>query len=68
MARKKTTDEPVETAETTAVLKFSKKQFVESQRFAKRRDLVNALLDDNETYSIAEVELKITNFLSGKNK
>lgn len=65
MAKKKTTDEPVE---TTDVLKFTKKQFVNSQRFAKRRDLVNALLDDDETYSIEEVELKISNFLSGKNK
>jgi hypothetical protein len=65
MAKKKTTDEPVE---TTDVLKFTKKQFVNSQRFAKRRDLVNALLDDDETYSIEEVELKINNFLNGKNK
>lgn len=65
MAKKKTTDEPVE---TTDVLKFTKKQFVNSQRFAKRRDLVNALLDDDETYSIEEVELKINNFLTGKNK
>lgn len=48
------------------VLKFSKKQFVESKRFAKRKDLVNVLLKEDETYSIVEVEDIIKNFLYGK--
>lgn len=65
MAKKKTTDETVETA---TVLKFTKKQFIKSVKFAKRRDLLNALLDDKETYSIEEVEELINNFLTGKNK
>lgn len=53
-------------APTKVVVKFTKKQFVASQRFAKQRDLVNALLKDDETYSIAEVEDTIKKFLSGK--
>lgn len=52
-------------AETT-VKKFTKVQFVKSQRFANRRDILNALLDDNETYSVDEVEQIIKDFLTGK--
>ncbi len=48
------------------VLKFSKKQFVDSKRFAKRKDLVNALLKEGEKYSIEEVENIINDFLYGK--
>lgn len=74
MARKKSeVNEVVEApktevakVETPKVLKFSKKQFVESRRFAKRKDLVNALLKEGETYSIIEVETLIKNFLYGK--
>lgn len=53
-------------AKAPKVLKFSKKQFVESKRFAKRKDLVNVLLKEGETYSIVEVEDIIKNFLYGK--
>ena len=60
--------EEVKTKEvkTKEVLKFSKKQFVSSQRFAKHRDLVNVLLKDDKTYSIQEVEDEINNFLYKK--
>ena len=54
-------------AETT-VKKFTKVQFVKSQRFANRRDILNALLDDKETYSVDEVEQIIKDFLTGKMK
>lgn len=74
MARKKeNVNEVVEAPKTKdakkeapKVLKFSKKQFVESKRFAKRKDLVNVLLKEDETYSIVEVEDIIKNFLYGK--
>jgi len=73
MARKKAeVNEVVETTKTEVakeapeVLKFSKKEFVESKRFAKRKDLVNALLEEGKTYSIVEVEDLIKNFLYGK--
>ena len=55
-------------SKTEKVLKFSKKQFVNSIRFAKRKDVVNALLEDDKEYSIAEVESIINDFLTGKKK
>ncbi|MBQ9737918.1 MAG: hypothetical protein IJV75_00175 [Alphaproteobacteria bacterium] len=53
-------------AKTEKVAKFTKKQFVTSRKFAKHKDLVNALLDDKKTYSIKEVEDVINNFLFKK--
>lgn len=52
--------------ETPAAKTFTKAQFVKSQRFANRRDIVNALLDENKKYSITEVEEIIKDFLTGK--
>lgn len=49
-----------------AVKTFTKAQFVKSQRFLNRRDILNALLDENTKYSIVEVENIIKDFLSGK--
>lgn len=45
---------------------FAKKDFVNSERFAKQKDLVNALLDEGKKYSIKEVEDIVHNFLYGK--
>lgn len=58
---KKTNEQPV-------VKKFTKMQFVKSQRFANRRDILNALLDEKTEYTIAEVEQIIKDFLTGKKK
>lgn len=58
---KKTNEQPV-------VKKFTKMQFVKSQRFANRRDILNALLDEKTEYTIAEVEGIIKDFLTGKMK
>lgn len=61
MAKKKTKAD-----EQPAVKKFTKAQFVKSQRFLNRRDILNALLDEDKSYSIAEVEAIIKDFLAGK--
>lgn len=74
MAKKKEVEAVEETAkvvseekvEAPKVAKFSKKQFVKSQRFAKQKDLVNALLKEEVEYSIKEVEDIVRNFLYGK--
>lgn len=67
MAKAKNKAEVVENeVSEVKVLKFSKKQFVDSKRFSKRKDLVNALLKEGETYSIEEVEKIINDFLYGK--
>lgn len=45
---------------------FSKQQLVESCKYANRRDLLKALLEDSKTYTIAEVDAAIDKFMKGK--
>lgn len=45
---------------------FTKEQLLKSERFKDKRDLINALLTDNEKYSLAAVEEKINNFMEGQ--
>lgn len=42
---------------------FTKKQLANSRRFARRKDLVNALLEDDKRYTIAETNAIIYNYL-----
>lgn len=42
--------------------KFTKQQLYESRRYAKRRDLVEALLDDGKQYSVKEVDSLIESY------
>lgn len=48
--------------------KFYKKQLLTSEKYASRRDLLNALLDDNEAYTTVQVDEIIEKFLKGKVK
>ncbi|WP_438349933.1 hypothetical protein ACP8HI_04485 [Paenibacillus sp. FA6] len=48
--------------------KFSKKQLVQSQKYAGQRDLLNTLLKDDTRYSFDEVGSLITDFMEGKVK
>lgn len=45
---------------------FTKEQILKANRFAKRKDLVNALLTDGKEYSIDQVERMIQKYLKGK--
>ncbi len=47
---------------------FSKEQLIDSDRFRNRRDLVKALLDTGELYTVKAVEEKIQNYMKGKVK
>lgn len=47
---------------------YTKQQILVSKRFAKRRDLVGALLNDDEQYTIDQVDAAIVKFLKGKVK
>lgn len=47
------------------IITYSKKQIVNSKKYENHVDLVNALLDDDKKYSIAEVDKKINSFLKG---
>lgn len=49
-----------------AAAEFSKQQLVESRKYANRRDLLKALLEDGKTYTIAEVDAAIEKFMKGK--
>ena len=64
---KKKVDEVQTNVEQTEA-KFSKEKLIASDKYANRRDLVSALLDDNETYTIATVDKKIEEFMKGKVK
>lgn len=56
MAKKK------EVTETVAEPTFTKKQFVDSRRFAKHRDIITVLLEDGKKYTIEEVEKIVSDF------
>ncbi|MBR6313029.1 MAG: hypothetical protein IKR49_00125 [Clostridia bacterium] len=37
-------------------MRFSKRAFLDSSEYRHRRDLIDALLDDNQTYTLDEVK------------
>lgn len=45
---------------------YNKDQILMSEKYAKRRDLVNALLEDDKEYTITEVDAMMEKFLKGK--
>ncbi|HBF2177005.1 hypothetical protein KLM55_14500 [Clostridioides difficile] len=45
--------------------KFTKEQMVNSKIYVNRKDLLNAILKDNELYSFSEVEEIIDKFMKG---
>ena len=47
------------------VVKFTKKQILESETFKNRKDLVNAVINDG-SYTIEEVETAIEKYLRKK--
>ena len=51
-----------------ATLTHSKEQLLRSQRYAKRRDLLGALLEGGKWYTLEEVDTAIENFMKGKVK
>lgn len=55
-------------AETVAEPTFTKKQLLKSLRYAKNVDIIQGLLNDDKTYSIAEVDKVIEDFRTGKYK
>ena len=47
---------------------FSKKQVLASTRFANRRDLVDALLDEKKSYTMETVDDLIQKYMKGQVK
>jgi ribosomal protein S3AE len=47
---------------------FTKEQIVQSDKYANRKDLVDALLEDDKKYTFETVDNEIEKFLKGKVK
>lgn len=45
---------------------FDKQQILTSKRYRNKRDLVDALLDDNEKYTLETVDKLLDKFMKGK--
>lgn len=43
----------------------TKAQLLASQKYANRRDIINALLDDGETYTTDQVDALIKKYMKG---
>jgi hypothetical protein len=59
MAKKKTVETPVSGG-------FTKEKILKSKRFEDRRDLLNAVLKENELYSMDDVQTMLDEYLKGK--
>ena len=78
MSFKKAVEKVEEKAENTniggaavtpdSVRRFSKQQLLSSKKFSDRKDLLNAVLSENEKYTVEAAEEKIKQFLKGKVK
>jgi hypothetical protein len=66
-ARKTATTETVAKSEQTEPV-FSKEQILASDRYANRRDLVDALLDTDKSYTLKTVDNLIDKYMKGQVK
>ncbi len=49
-------------------MEFTKQELLTAKKLAKNKDLVNALLEDDKTYTVEKVEQIVDNYLKGKVK
>lgn len=56
------------TVEQKAPVTFSKEQILTFKRFNTRRDLLSVKLDDNQRYTMDQVEAVIREFMTPKGK
>lgn len=68
MAVRKTTKTAAKEAEKEVEVKFSKNQLLAAKRFSGKRDILEALLSDDETYTVKTVEQMIEDYMKGKVK
>ena len=55
-------------AESVQAVEFTKEQLLLAKVYENRRDLVNALLDDNKTYTKETVNSMIDGYMKGQVK
>lgn len=56
-------DATSEAPKASRPVQFGKAKILTLQRFANRRDLLGAILEDGKSYTLAEVEAAIENFM-----
>jgi len=56
----------LEKIDTLKISKFTKEQLVNAKKYSNRKDLLNALLQDNKLYSFDETEELINKFENKK--
>lgn len=66
-ARKTATEETVVKSEQTEPV-FSKEQILASDHYANRRDLVDALLDTDKSYTLEIIDNLIEKYMKGQVK
>lgn len=49
-----------------AVAVYSKEQLAASKRYATKRDIISALLENGKTYTLDEVDALIEKYMKGK--
>lgn len=64
MTRRKTANVPEKEGDAA----FTKAQLLESKRYCDRRDMINALLADDEHYTIERADAMVDKFMKGKVK
>mgnify|MGYP000754923800 FL=1 len=67
MVAKKTATGTAARSEQTEPM-FSKEQILASARFANRRDLVDALLDEDKSYTMKTVDNLVEKYMKGQVK
>ncbi len=60
--------EKIKSVNITEKSLFTKEQLLHSERFRGKRDVLNAVLRDNEKYSVEKTEQEIEKFLKGRVK
>lgn len=68
MAIKKGADNTDQATEQKAPVTFSKKQILTFKKFSTRRDLLSVKLDENQRYTMDQVEAVIRDFMTPKGK
>lgn len=68
MAIKKAADNAEQGTEQKAPVTFSKEQILTFKKFSTRRDLLSVKLDENQRYTMDQVEAVIRDFMTPKGK
>ena len=67
--RKKETEDAVESVEVQSVQTvFTKEQILASAKYRNRRDLVDALLDEDKSYTMKTVDNLVEKYMKGQVK